>query len=228
MLGVAGVAAWAGRVPLSSPTGAADQFDCVATPAQTEGPYFVDERLNRADIRLDPATQLLSAGIPLHLGISVGRVEGASCAPLAGALVDVWQCDALGVYSDVRDNNDRFDTRGKQFLRGYQVTDRNGQVEFLTVYPGWYRGRTVHIHFKVRVPHSNRGGREFTSQLYFDDALTDLVHGNPPYNSKGKRDTLNPQDGIYRAGNSGEGLLLRVERAAQGYRGNFSVGLRMS
>jgi protocatechuate 3,4-dioxygenase beta subunit len=65
--------------------------------------------------------------------------------------VDVWQCDALGVYSDVRDSNGFFDTRGRQFLRGYQVTDRNGQAEFLTVYPGWYRGRTVHLHFKVRV-----------------------------------------------------------------------------
>ena len=106
----------------------------------------------------------------------------------------------------------------------HQVTDRNGAAEFLTVYPGWYSGRTVHIHFKVRVP----SGQQFTSQLYFDDALTDRVHANPPYNRKGIRTTRNGQDGIYRERNSGAGLVLRLTPEARGYQGSFSVGLRMA
>lgn len=228
MLGMGGVAVWAGRSSLAGGiVRREDLLDCVVTPAQTEGPYFVDEQLNRAELRLDPVTRAVSEGVPLRLAIKLSRVDGSGCAALAGALVDLWQCDALGVYSDIRDRNGLFDTRGKKFLRGYQVTDGNGRVEFLTVYPGWYRGRTVHIHFKIRV--SGRGGpaREFTSQLYFDDALTDLVHARPPYNSKGNRDTRNEHDGIYREGNSGSALLLRLEPAAAGYQGSVAVGLQL-
>jgi protocatechuate 3,4-dioxygenase beta subunit len=80
----------------------------------------------------------------------VSRIDPERCEPLAGALVDVWQCDAAGVYSGVEDIADRFDTTGKRFLRGHQVTDRQGLARFTTIYPGWYRGRTVHIHFKIR------------------------------------------------------------------------------
>ncbi len=86
-----------------------------------------------------------------------------------GAIVDIWHCDAAGVYSDATDPG--FNTVGKKFLRGYQVTDANGGVQFTTIYPGWYRGRTVHIHFKVRAKAKSGQSYEFTSQLYFDDAI---------------------------------------------------------
>src|SRR4028118_265283 len=146
---------------------------CVVRPQQTEGPYFVDEKLNRSDIRSDPSDGSVKQGIPLRLVFHVSQIDGSSCTPLTGAAVDLWHCDALGVYSDVTDPS--FSTVGKKFLRGYQVTDANGTVEFVTIYPGWYPGRTVHIHFKIRTDSASQRGYEFTSQLYFADALTDQV-----------------------------------------------------
>lgn len=203
-------------------------LDCVVTPEQTEGPYFVDERLLRADIRTDPDTRAAREGLPLELRLAVSRVDGAACTPIEGALVDVWQCDALGVYSDVRDFQGLFDTRGQKFLRGYQVTDGGGAARFVTVYPGWYSGRAVHIHFKIRLVNGDRTTHELTSQLYFDEAVTDEVHALAPYNAKGTRDVRNERDGIYRRADSGSKLMLRLAREGEGYAGELAVGLRMS
>src|SRR5262245_59637484 len=105
---------------------------CVVTPQQTEGPYFVDEKLERSDIRMDPSTGLMTPGLPLDLRLVFSRVSTAGCAPLAGAIVDIWHCDTMGVFSDSTDRS--FDTKGKKFLRGYQVTDKDGAVKFTTVY----------------------------------------------------------------------------------------------
>ena len=138
--------------------GAPGSAGCVVRPAQTEGPYFVDERLHRSDLRTDPTDGSARLGIPLELTLLISRLAGTACAPLAGAQVDVWHCDHLGVYSDVK--APRFNTKGKQFLRGYQLTDTQGQARFTTIYPGWYEGRTVHIHFKVRSPSGQRPGYE--------------------------------------------------------------------
>jgi protocatechuate 3,4-dioxygenase beta subunit len=227
LLGAAGATALTGAGQAAAALPLPGQLDCVVTPQQTEGPYFVDTRLERSDIRTDPSTREVSEGTPLALAIHVAQFGGNACSPIAGAMVDVWQCDAQGVYSDVRDANGFFDTRGKRFLRGYQITDRSGRAEFQTIYPGWYRGRTVHIHFKVRVFQDERRAHEFTSQLYFDDAVTDRVFEQAPYRQKGPRTTRNPGDGIFRMGNSGEALLLPVVPAGAGYRGSVSVGLRL-
>jgi len=199
---------------------------CVVRPQQTEGPYFVDGKLRRSDIRSDPADGSVKPGMPLRLTFSVSRIDGRACAPLRGAVVDVWQCDALGVYSGVRDFFGRFDTRGKQFLRGYQVTDAEGIARFLTIYPGWYPGRTVHIHFKIRIDPAARQGLEFTSQLYFDDAVTDQVHAQAPYARNGLPRVRNESDGIFR--NGGRQLMLQLARDAQGYAGSFDIALRMT
>jgi protocatechuate 3,4-dioxygenase beta subunit len=195
---------------------------CVVTPAQTEGPYFVDEKLNRVDIRTDPGSGKVSEGSLLDLEMRVYRVANGACTPMAGAMVDIWQCDAMGLYSDVRDMNGFFNTAGQKFLRGYQVTDSSGVAKFTTVYPGWYQGRSVHIHFKVR---SNSGGRdvEFTSQLYFDDAFSDKVFTRAPYTSKTGTRTPNERDGIYRQG--GSQLKLAVEEKGTGYRTAFDIGM---
>src|SRR5918993_3342967 len=123
---------------------------CIVTPKQTEGPFFVDERLKRSDIRVDPSNGRITPGVPLRLTFRVSAMEGAGCRPLSGALVDVWQCDAIGVYSGVNDSGSH-SREAKNFLRGYQVTESDGSTQFITIYPGWYPGRTVHIHFKVRV-----------------------------------------------------------------------------
>jgi protocatechuate 3,4-dioxygenase beta subunit len=196
---------------------------CVARPALTEGPYFVDERLNRSDIRSDPSDGSIRQGALLALAFRVLQVTNA-CAPLAGASVDVWHCDAAGVYSDVNDPG--FSTIGKKFLRGYQVMDSSGVAQFTTIYPGWYQGRTVHIHFKIRSHTGSGAAYEFTSQLFFDDAITDQVYAQAPYSSKGQRTLRNEGDSIYRQG--GSQLLLAPAKTAAGYSATFDIGLQMS
>lgn len=198
---------------------------CVVVPEHMEGPYFVDARLNRSDVRTDPTDKVMSPGAPLRLTLRVSQVTAAGvCGPLAGALVDLWQCDALGVYSDFADTRAKFDAKGKKFLRGYQVTDAKGAVQFTTIYPGWYPGRAVHLHFKVRTNPSGARGTDFTSQLYFDEALTDKVHAGAPYASKGRRVTTNETDGIFK--NGGRQLMLRLTEDAGGFAGAFELALK--
>jgi protocatechuate 3,4-dioxygenase beta subunit len=205
-------------------TSASARPGCVVRPAQTEGPYFVDEKLNRSDIRSDPSDGSVKPGMPLELTFVVSQLGKGTCTPISGAVVDVWHCDAAGVYSDVRDPS--FDTRGKKYLRGYQVTDAAGRAKFATIYPGWYEGRTVHIHFTVRTNPGAAAAHQFTSQLYFDDAVNDKVFSQPPYNSKGQRRGRNEADGIFRSG--GSQLILPVAAAANGYKGTFDIALDMA
>lgn len=194
---------------------------CIVRPEQTEGPYFVDELLERSDIRSDPTTGAVSAGVPLTLAFVVSRLDGTTCSPFAGAVVDVWHCDSQGLYSDVAANG----TVGRKFLRGYQVTDADGAATFVTIYPGWYQGRTVHIHFKIRTAADET--LEFTSQLFFDDALTDAVYAQAPYASRGTRSTRNATDGIY-AGGGSELLLDVAADGAGGYVATFAIGIETS
>jgi protocatechuate 3,4-dioxygenase beta subunit len=216
-----------GKMPSSTtqtPAKIAKIPSCVVKPQQTEGPYFVDEKLNRSDIRSDPSNNLVKEGTELRLVMRVSQISSDSCMPLSGATVDLWHCDALGVYSDVQDRS--FDTRGKKFLRGYQVTDKNGVVQFITIYPGWYQGRTVHMHFKIRTASTSQQSYEFTSQLYFDDSFTDKIYAQAPYAAKGKRTLRNNQDGIFQDG--GKDLILQVSKDGKGYVGTFDIGLQQS
>ncbi|MCG6873133.1 MAG: hypothetical protein LJE84_12655 [Gammaproteobacteria bacterium] len=104
---------------------------CIVRPAMTEGPYFVDTPLQRPDIRSDPADGSLREGEPLELAIRVAQVDAAGCAPLAGAQVDLWHCDAKGVYSGVSDPGFG-NTARHAFLRGYQFTNADGVARFIT------------------------------------------------------------------------------------------------
>jgi protocatechuate 3,4-dioxygenase beta subunit len=122
--------------------------------------------------------------------------------------------------------NAGFDTRGKKFLRGYQLTDANGIAEFLTIYPGWYPGRAVHIHFKIRNDPASRRPQEFVSQLYFDESTTDQVYKLAPYNSKGQRSTTNDADSSFRRG--GKQLIPSLTKDAQGYAAKFEIGLQIT
>ncbi len=187
---------------------------CVVRPELTEGPYFVDEMLNRSDIRSDPSDGSLSEGVPLNLAFNVTQIGTNGCVPLEGAQVDIWHCDANGIYSDVQN------TTGKTFLRGYQVTDLNGLAQFVTIYPGWYPGRAVHIHFKIRT-----GNSEFTSQLFFDDAFTDQIYLQEPYAQRGERNPRNNGDGIYNGG--GNQLILNVTPTDTGYTATFDIGMQI-
>lgn len=228
-----------GTAQAASPTGTPSptqtpspgSLSCVVSPAETEGPYFVDERLNRSDLTSGTTRVEVLDGLPLRLQVGVYTVSGDTCTPLAGAQVDIWHADSAGVYSDIQAQS----TVGQTFLRGYQITDQNGAVGFDTIYPGWYPSRTVHIHFKVRTfSASGAQSFEFTSQLFFDDTLTDTVFANAPYNSRGQRDTRNAADMVYNTGTvgalpAGSALLLDVRPASAGagYVGTFTIGLTM-
>lgn len=196
---------------------------CVLTASLTEGPFFVDEKLNRSDIRTDPVSGAVSAGIPLALTFNVSRVANSACTPLTGAYLDVWHCDAAGVYSDVSGSS-------RKFLRGYQITDANGVAAFTTIYPGWYSGRAVHIHFKLRLFAGATRIYEFTSQFFFDDSLTDSVYTQSPYSSRGSRDVRNANDGIYNSLSSTEkaGLTLQTSRTSDGYAGIINLGVNVA
>lgn len=210
LLGVASLA------PLTGGSRALAQT-CAATLEQTEGPYFVDKLLERSDIRVDPSDGSVQAGVPLRLQIDVTRADDA-CAAAAGVQVDMWHANAAGLYSDESANG----TVGQRFLRGYQTTDGDGRVEFVTIYPGWYRGRTVHIHVKVRAFDSDGSTlAEHTSQLYFDDDVTAAVTSVAPYASRGTPDTSNDDDGIY----DSSLLVTAVEDDSGGWVASAAIGV---
>jgi protocatechuate 3,4-dioxygenase beta subunit len=192
---------------------------CVVVPALTEGPYYVDEKLDRTDIRIDTSTGKPVDGSVLKIDWVVSQVDGNACIPLQGVLVDVWHCDALGNYSDVGG------AQGHDYLRGYQHTDAKGAATVTTIYPGWYQGRAVHTHFKIRTdPAAASGGFEFTSQLFFDDAFSAQVFSKGAYASKGAPDVLNARDGIYQ---QSQGMtLLDVAKDGDGYKAAFEIAIK--
>jgi protocatechuate 3,4-dioxygenase beta subunit len=164
---------------------------CVLTPQQIEGPYYFDPGLVRANIRED------REGVPLRLSLQV--LDGGSCAPISGARVDVWHADALGYYSGYQGQSDshNISTVGATFLRGIQMTGSAGRVTFQTIYPGWYQGRTTHVHFKVFLDRQT----VLIGQLYFPDALSEYIYTKiPPYSSRAERDTINKTDMVLMMG----------------------------
>jgi protocatechuate 3,4-dioxygenase beta subunit len=189
---------------------AAGLVTCVLTPEQTEGPYYIAGDKVRRTITEG------RAGVALTLRLTV--VDASTCKPIKGAAVDVWHCDAAGIYSGVEAQN----TVGQTFLRGIQKTNANGLATFQTIYPGWYRGRTVHIHVRVHIG----GNIVHTGQLYFPDAVTDTVYERAPYSSRPGRDTRNAPDNVYR--NGGSKSLMTVKRSGAGYVASVAMGVSRS
>lgn len=187
---------------------------CVVRPEATEGPYYVDVGLLRSDVRADSNTGEVQPGAPLVLTFNVSQVSAGSCTPLEGATVEIWHCNADGAYSGVSDPG--FDTSALNWLRGAQVTDASGVATFTTIYPGWYSGRCVHIHFKVS-PSENA---VFTSQLFFDDAFSEQVFTQEPYAARGSADTPNSADNIYQ-----DLLLMTTSATGDGYAASFDIGI---
>jgi protocatechuate 3,4-dioxygenase beta subunit len=177
--------------------------DCVLTPELTEGPYYLDLDLMRRDITEG------RPGLPLDLAVKV--VDAGSCEPIADAVVDVWHCDAEGVYSGAQGDDGTF-------CRGVQVADESGTATFRTVFPGWYTGRAVHIHLKVI-----QGGQTWTGQLFFDDATLDTVYALEPYSSRGAADTPNSSDGIF--GQSGGSTIVSTDVGADEAAGQVTVAV---
>jgi protocatechuate 3,4-dioxygenase beta subunit len=219
LLGASGAALFAARSSAAATTSPLPA--CVVRPRQTEGPFFVDGDLDRSDLRIDPRTGAVTPGVPLRLAFRVSRVGASACAALAGAQVHVWHCDAAGNYSSVRDR--RAPNAGQAFLRGFQRTDAEGTARFVTIYPGWYPGRAVHLHFKTHTDDAPRR-TEFTSQLYFDDALNERVYAEAPYASHGRPELSNGDDFLFRDG--GKQLLLDVRAEGEGYAAVFDIGLQ--
>lgn len=182
--------------------------DCVLTPQSTEGPFFVDEKLNRSDLIAGETDPAVTGGLPLAVSFSIMALNGSACTPIPNAYVDIWHADVNGLYSDEASSMFQpISTLGKKFLRGYQVTNNSGLVEFKTIYPGWYASRTAHIHFKVRL-FSPAGDKTFeaTAQLYFTDAISDAVYAAAPYAARGtRRVAKNTNDQVFN--NTGPGSM---------------------
>ena len=228
-LGALGVAPFALRDPLVANAAAATlpAASCVLSPAMTDGPFFVDAQLHRSDLTTGATRVGVVKGSPLVLHVDLASMQTAGCLPVAGAQVDVWHADASGDYSNAAAGPGQPDTPGQMFLRGYQLSDPNGRVTFRTIYPGWYPGRTIHVHVKVR--QFNAAGNatsEFSTQLYFDDAASDAVMALAPYNTRGARTVRNARDFIFQ---SGAVALVKLGTPADGSRGHVgtvALGLR--
>jgi protocatechuate 3,4-dioxygenase beta subunit len=209
-----GAAAWkldsadaAGSGPLAVSSGA---VSCVLTPELTEGPYYVAGEKIRQDITEG------KPGTPLLLNLRV--LAASTCGTVRNAAVEIWHCDASGVYSGAVARNP-----GTNFLRGMQKTNRLGIATFKTIYPGWYPGRAVHIHVKVHIG----GNVVHTGQLFFPAPVTNAVYANPPYSTHGATpDTLNTNDAIFR--NGGSKGMLKFTRSGTAYIGSVSMGVHLS
>ncbi len=180
---------------------------CVLAPEQTEGPYYVEDAAVRRNVTDG------KPGVALTLRLAVVNV--ASCRPIKGAAVEIWHCDASGVYSGVQGDTG-------MFLRGVQRTDAKGLALFRTIYPGWYQGRTVHIHTKVHLG----GNVVHTGQLYFSDPVTDVVYRRSPYNQRPNRNPRNAGDSIY--SNGGKRSTLKLARNGSAYVGSITMGVQRS
>jgi len=207
--GAAAAAVGLGRLGDAEDSLASNSVSCVLTPEQTEGPYYIaKEKLRRNITDGRPGT-------PLTLRLTV--VDARTCRPIRGATVDVWHCDASGIYSGFGAGR-----ASRTFMRGIQRTNANGVATFKTVYPGWYQGRTVHIHVKVHV----RGNVVHTGQLYFPDRVTDAAYRSAPYSARPNRDVRNADDTIFR--NGGKRSLLGLRRSGAGYVGSIRMGVHRS
>ena len=182
---------------------------CALQRQSTEGPYWLDLDLARRNIRGG------RPGTPLTLRFKV--VDAATCRPIRNATVDIWHCDAGGVYSGVSGN-------GGNFLRGIQRSDSAGNVRFETIFPGWYPGRTPHIHVKVYVS----GNEVHTGQVYFRAAVLNTIYAQGAYASRGKADTSNATDGIYSGARSLLALRRKGASVSGGYTGSLTLGVSRS
>jgi protocatechuate 3,4-dioxygenase beta subunit len=186
---------------------------CRLTPQATQGPYWFDPRINRADVTEG------KPGVPVRVTVTV--VDGG-CRPIPNARVDLWHCDAAGIYSGYEGQGDDHATgaKGTSFLRGAQVTDAAGRAAFRSIWPGWYEGRAPHMHLKVFLD----ARTVLTAQLFVPDALSEYLYDNvPAYRRSRGRDTFNRQDGIALRG--GEAMVAAVRELKDGYELALTLGV---
>jgi protocatechuate 3,4-dioxygenase beta subunit len=197
--------------------------DCVLTPTQEEGPFYIDLARVRRDIVED------RPGVPLALAVTV--VDAGTCEPIRDAAVDVWHCDALGVYSGEPSEG----SEGSAWLRGIQLTDRDGLAEFATIYPGQYPGRTTHIHLKVHTG-GRRGDGTYsgghvahTGQLFTTDQDDAEVFALAPYSRNPAEITPRDADFIFREQGGASAALVLAQAgsslARDGFTGKVTLGV---
>jgi protocatechuate 3,4-dioxygenase beta subunit len=220
-----------GGVEAPTDAAAASGMCVLDTPQMTEGPYWVDEMVNRSDIRSNTSSAsanpgVVQSGVPLNLTINVYDAEN-NCAPIEGAHVDIWHANAYGVYSDEQVES----STGQNYLRGYQVTDSNGSVTFTTIYPGWYTGRAIHIHVRIRTFSGSTTVLNFTTQIFFSDSQNNTVMtGASPYNTRSHTtpDTTDSTDNILdESGSTNEqtNVITLSGSNGSGWSGTFNVAL---
>ena len=210
-----------GEADSATSTSATATDTCILSPEVTEGPYWIDSTLTRRNITEG------RPGLPLFVDATV--VDARTCKPIAGADVEIWHCDAGGNYSG-------FDAGGgggpgggsgpatrTRYLRGHQKADAAGKLRFITIFPGWYPGRTPHIHLKVHAG----GDVVHTGQLFMSERTTAAVYRQAPYSSHGQPDVSHSADNIYaQAGGSKSTLRLRRRGGnRRGYVGAITLGV---
>lgn len=183
---------------------------CVVSPNETVGPFPSLGDLIRSDIREN------KPGLPLSLTITVVNTS-SGCAPISGAIVDVWQCDHDGNYSQYGGE------RNATYLRGVQTTDANGRVQFITIYPGWYPGRATHVHVDVTL----NGRTVKVTQIAFPEDISAQVYRTGVYASSGQNPTTNARDGVFSDGVNNQMIVITGGDATNGYTGTFQVGVAL-
>ena len=231
-----------GELLTAAPAGAAA---VAVTPSMTEGPYWIDEMLRRFDVRANTASAAASAGVaqvgvPLALTIKV--LDATSGNPINGAHVDIWHANAYGLYSDeagqqTGGGTTGGNTSGQNFLRGYQVTGVDagaagapvdGQVQFKTIWPGWYSGRAIHIHVRVRTYDGNDVATDYTTQIFFSASDNDAVlSAAAPYNTRSPKSdpTTDESDNVLTSTARSTNIAPVTGSVAEGFAATFTIGL---
>jgi len=192
-------------------TGGTTAAACAVAPSETIGPYPSLVDLIRSDIREG------RNGTPVALTLMVVNVNNG-CTPMPDAVVDIWQCDAEGHYSQY--NQPGFNGTAQTFLRGIQATDSRGQVTFTTIYPGWYAGRATHIHVEISV----NGRSVKVTQIAFPDTVNAEVYRSGVYAARGQNPTSNTGDMVFADSLSSE-LATVSGNPTGGYAATFTVGI---
>ncbi len=216
---------------------------CATSPELTQGPYWFDVDSIRSDIRDGrPGAQLTLAFRVLDIS---GCTTAAQGKPIPNSVVEIWHCDAGGVYSGFeagskgqgggpgggpggagsgttssgsysKGDQEASPTDDGTYLRGAQVANSEGIVKFTTIHPGWYRGRTVHIHVKVHINKTTA----LTSQVFFDETVNSAINATAPYASHKGRDTFNSGDSIF----TSAGIVTSAKQG-KGYLGVHNLGV---
>ena len=207
------------------------QVNLIASPELTEGPFFVDKQLYRSNLIAGTKRESVVSGLPLDLQVKVLKLTSNGHVPFIGAQIDVWHADVAGVYSDENNPMNHENTLSQQWLRGYQLTDSKGAVAFQTIFPGWYEGRTPHIHFKIR-KHSGTANKtaEFTSQFFFNEHDQNAIYSQQPYAARGRGNVDNANDNVYSVKQidgsvAGSHMLLDLKPNGSGHSATFVVVL---